>query len=96
MHVNGEEHIRSINGKYLKYYKPSFNEIDYQHKKFWKIIRHKASLTTLQVINNFTSNKAQRKPENFTKVGVYLEDKEKEKKEKSQLFKSNRETSPTH
>jgi hypothetical protein len=34
MHVNGEEHIRSINGKYLKPYKPSFNEMAYQHKKF--------------------------------------------------------------
>jgi hypothetical protein len=34
MHVNGEKHIRSINGKYLKPYKPSFNEMAYQHKKF--------------------------------------------------------------
>ena len=34
MNVNGEEHIRSINGKYLKHYKPSFNEMAYQHKKF--------------------------------------------------------------
>ena len=34
MHINGEEHIRSINGKYLKPYKPSFNEMTYQHKNF--------------------------------------------------------------
>jgi hypothetical protein len=31
MHIDGEEHIRSINGKYLKPYKPSFNEMVYQH-----------------------------------------------------------------
>ena len=29
IHVNGEEHIRAINGKYLKPYKPSFNEMAY-------------------------------------------------------------------
>jgi hypothetical protein len=34
MHINGEEHIRSINGKYFKPYKPSFNEMAYQHKRF--------------------------------------------------------------
>ena len=34
MHINGEEHIRSINEKYLKPYKPSFNEMVYQHKRF--------------------------------------------------------------
>jgi hypothetical protein len=34
MHINEEKHIRSINGKYLKPYKPSFNEMVYQHKKF--------------------------------------------------------------
>ena len=34
MHHTGEEHIRSISRKYLKPYKPSFNEMAYQHKKF--------------------------------------------------------------
>ena len=34
MHINREEHIKSINGKYLKPYKPSFNEMVYQHKRF--------------------------------------------------------------
>jgi hypothetical protein len=33
-HINGEEHIRSINGKYLKPDKSSFNEMVYQHKIF--------------------------------------------------------------
>ena len=34
MHINVEEHIRSINENYLKPYKPSFNEMVYQHKRF--------------------------------------------------------------
>jgi hypothetical protein len=34
MYINGKEHIRLINGKYLKSYKPSFNEMAYQHRKF--------------------------------------------------------------
>ena len=32
MHVNSDEHIRAINGKYLKLYKPSMNEIELKHK----------------------------------------------------------------
>ena len=47
MYVTGEEHIRSINGKYLKPYKPSFNEMAYQHKMFWdksKYIKAQQSL----------------------------------------------------
>jgi hypothetical protein len=34
MHVNSDEHIRAINGKYLKLYKPSMNEIELKHKKY--------------------------------------------------------------
>ena len=34
MHVNSDEHIREINGKYLKLYKPSMNEIELKHKKY--------------------------------------------------------------
>ncbi len=34
MHINVEKHIRSINENYLKPYKPSFNEMVYQHKRF--------------------------------------------------------------
>ena len=34
MHVNNDEHIRAINGKYLKLYKPSMNEIELKHKKY--------------------------------------------------------------
>ena len=34
MHVNSDEHIRAINGKYIKLYKPSMNEIELKHKKY--------------------------------------------------------------
>ena len=34
MHVNSNEHIRTINGKYLKFYKPSMNEMVLKHKKY--------------------------------------------------------------
>jgi hypothetical protein len=34
MHVNSDEHIRAINGKYLKLYKPSMNDIELKHKKY--------------------------------------------------------------
>ena len=34
MDISGNEHARSINGKFLKLYKPSMNELAYSHKKF--------------------------------------------------------------
>ena len=34
MHINSDEHIRTINGKYLKLYKPSMNEMVLKHKKY--------------------------------------------------------------
>ena len=34
MHLNSDEHISAINGKYLKLYKPSMNEIELKHKKY--------------------------------------------------------------
>jgi hypothetical protein len=34
MHINSDEHIRAINGKYLKLYKPSMNEMVLRHKKY--------------------------------------------------------------
>jgi hypothetical protein len=33
MHINSDGHIRAINGKYLKLYKPSMNEMVLKHKK---------------------------------------------------------------
>ena len=34
MDISGNEHARSINGKFLKLYKPSMNELAYSHKFF--------------------------------------------------------------
>ena len=34
MHVNSDEHIRAINGKYLKLYKQSMIDIELRHKKY--------------------------------------------------------------
>ena len=34
MHVNSDEHIRAINDKYLKLYKPSMSDIELRHKKY--------------------------------------------------------------
>ena len=34
MDISGNEYTRSINGKFLKLYKPSMNELAYSHKKF--------------------------------------------------------------
>ena len=34
MDISGNEHVRSINGKFLKLYKPSMNELAYSHKFF--------------------------------------------------------------
>jgi hypothetical protein len=48
MHVNGEEHIRSINGKYLKPYKPSFMKWLINIKSSEQVIRLKDSLKMIQ------------------------------------------------
>jgi hypothetical protein len=34
MHINSDEHIRAINGKYLKLYKPSMSGMKLKHKKY--------------------------------------------------------------
>ena len=34
MDISGNEHVRSINGMFLKLYKPSMNELAYSHKIF--------------------------------------------------------------